>query len=334
MTLQLEYSTIPIDFLEKVAAKWWKRLSDAGLQKAEQAGVFGGARAYAQESSGMLTGNRALMKKYNIKPVMLDDNLRKITTEKGVKTRPSRMDEAVYNACNTKNPDTGTSLVDTAITMQDAISGTKSGVSSHQAAREIARSSVEAVKPGGFAGVLNTKVTNHDGSISKGHIIGVKGLNNSIFNPAGIGEASSIPLSERTHMRRVLMRHEIDEIRYGQKARTKGRTIKFDNIPTNISTMISYHGTPRVLTAESDNVMGLPSNAKRQMHGIRHNPMFGDDAGALKGLDKNYNYGAFNRKSNATGLKMEKQLHNNVKGQVKQQKLDNKDNPAFARFSI
>ena len=52
-------------FMIKEAAKWYKRLSEEGLQLAEQKGLIGPA-TWAKESEGLARGNRAIAKDYGI----------------------------------------------------------------------------------------------------------------------------------------------------------------------------------------------------------------------------------------------------------------------------
>ena len=259
----------------------------------------------------MLTGNKALMHQLHIKPAAgIEGRFSKALTDYMTESVPGK-----------------SSMGDRSIRLREATGGgTVSDKSRY--VREAVATSVGQLKPGGYGSIpLNSIGT------GKSSIIAGTGLNNTLFKDV---VPQGTTLADRTHLRRVFLRHEIDEIRGGQKVFKRNRSINIDNEPIATSTRINSHITPTVLTHESDNLLGMPPNLKNTVIGLRRNAMYGADAINLERFAPGYQYGKYNKNSVSAGEKAEKGIHRESVKQIANAKQQYKgiDGVDFDRLSV
>jgi hypothetical protein len=240
----LKTAGITPSFLEKIAAKWWKRLSDGAFDSLASKGILDTSKIHAIESAGINRGNHELVRKLGIKTLRgSEENMKNMFHEGVVKNK------GLYEI--TKKQFEQHNIPENIRALTDPQATSMAGY--------------------GFGGVPHTRT------------IAVKSMNNSSLN----GDFSGLNRQDTIHARRLITRHEIDEIRHGVRTTNKS-SFKFDGKPVSPLTTMNGHMSPAVVMDEGKNVAGASRALRGAMKDLRSQT---PDLDTLSIIAPDYGYG-------------------------------------------
>jgi hypothetical protein len=254
-------------FLEKVSFKWWKRLTDVQRSIVQQRGLLNLSEAYAKESRGIHRGNLTLIKKHRIN--LMRSTERNVADEAGAAMMLPRVRRFSQD----------TMIATGALTPSDIAKGNMPGV------REQAKQQAKLVSFGGFAGLMS----------------GAEGTKKTLFgapvrSTGGIANATDynkLNLRDKIHARRLIVRHEIDELRSADAMMNgKAPALTSEGHPIQGALRFGGHMGPEVILRESNNIAGAGPRVRKIFEQMRS---LAGEAKDLKDLNPKFNYGRYQR---------------------------------------